>query len=265
MTWTISTYFNQFALADYGPGYDETCDAVIGSFDPNDKAATPEGFGNQHFIERGQEIEYKIRFQNTGTDTAFTVVVRDTLSAFVDPNSVRTGVSSHPFELDFPSENVLRFKFKNILLVDSFTNEPASHGFFTYKIAQKPALPLGSVIKNSAAIFFDYNAPVITNETFHTIGENFLTISTGQVFFEKTSVEVLPNPMGDRAEIRVKGMENEPLTLRLFTAEGRFLLEKRGLGNSLFIDRTGLPQSLLMFFIEKKNGHRVAAGKVSVN
>ncbi|MBL8964476.1 MAG: aldehyde dehydrogenase, partial [Phycisphaerae bacterium] len=49
------------------------CLPNIGAYDPNDKQAVPVGYGPEHFIRAGDPLHYQIRFQNTGTDTAFTV------------------------------------------------------------------------------------------------------------------------------------------------------------------------------------------------
>jgi uncharacterized repeat protein (TIGR01451 family) len=74
---------------------------VIGSFDPNDKRGFPLGWQDQHLLERNQDIEYMIRFQNTGNDTAFLVVVRDTLPvATLDPGTLRPISASHDYTWD---------------------------------------------------------------------------------------------------------------------------------------------------------------------
>ncbi|MCB0642596.1 MAG: hypothetical protein KDC44_13195, partial [Phaeodactylibacter sp.] len=62
---------NLFPLNNPNPFIAVDCQQNIGSFDPNDKLAYPEGYGADHYIEREVGLEYKIRFQNTGTDTAF--------------------------------------------------------------------------------------------------------------------------------------------------------------------------------------------------
>jgi len=153
---------------------DVTCTEVRGSYDPNDKQTAPEGYGYPHFIEAGDDLEYQIRFQNTGTDTAFTVVIRDTISPHLDMASLLLGVSSHSYDLEIHNGNMLKFIFNNILLVDSFTNEPLSHGFLKFKISQRDSLPPGTLIYNDAAIYFDFNEPIITNETYHEIEEDFI-------------------------------------------------------------------------------------------
>jgi len=88
-------------------------------------------------------------------------VIRDTLSEFLDVTSIQQGASSHPYQLEILEYNILKFTFANINLVDSVTNEPESHGFVSFRISQLDSLPLGTVIHNSAAIFFDYEPPVI--------------------------------------------------------------------------------------------------------
>ncbi len=149
---------------------DTECEQVIGSFDPNDKQAMPTGIADGNYISDSTLLEYKIRFQNTGNDTAFTVVVVDTISPALDVTTIHPGVSSHDYEFEYLGGQVVQWTFNNILLVDSNANEPESHGFFKFNIKQKTANPIGTLIENSAAIYFDFNDPIITNTIFHTVG-----------------------------------------------------------------------------------------------
>ena len=165
---------------------------VTGSFDPNDKAVSPKGEGVAGHITRADSIlNYLIRFQNTGTDTAFTVVVLDTLDIDLDIRTLVPGASSHPYDLNVLDGNILEFRFENIMLPDSNINEPLSHGFFLYDIHTKPDLPYFTSFENSAAIYFDFNEPVITNTVVNT-----LTMPVGvAVIPEKNlAVNVQPNP-----------------------------------------------------------------------
>ncbi|MBK7936062.1 MAG: SprB repeat-containing protein [Lewinellaceae bacterium] len=165
---------NVYAQSDNAITYDQDCSEVVASCDPNDKTAVPLGFGDQHLIRANEVIEYKIRFQNTGTDTAFQVVIVDTLSPLLDARTLETGASSHPYHLEIYPGGILHFVFRPIALPDSNINEVASHGYVKYKIAQQPDLPDGTVIENTAAIYFDENEPVFTNTAFHTIGYPFV-------------------------------------------------------------------------------------------
>ncbi len=120
-------FINQFPLDDDLPGTDEDCRENIGAYDPNDKQGFPLGVGEDRWVPTGQPIDYLIRFQNTGTDTAFTILVRDTLSDLLDFATLTMGAGSHTFNYRIVQPNVLEFLFNNIMLPDSNVNEPASH------------------------------------------------------------------------------------------------------------------------------------------
>lgn len=169
------------------------CEQNTGSYDPNDIQATPEGVGASHLLEPNIPIEYKIRFQNTGTDTAFNVVILDTLPASLDISTARPQVSSHAFYFEKLPGNVLKFTFENILLPDSASNQLGSNGYIKYYVAQVANNPVGTHIENRAAIYFDFNKPVITNTAFHRIGKHFI-VSGIQSVPNGSAIEVFPNP-----------------------------------------------------------------------
>lgn len=81
-------YVNQYPQNERCPFDDKECYTIIGSFDPNDILVTPEGYGDKHYIEPETELEYKIRFQNVGNDTAFNIYVFDTLPNELDVESI---------------------------------------------------------------------------------------------------------------------------------------------------------------------------------
>ena len=146
-----------------------SCREVTSSFDPNAKEATPRGIGPEHLIEPEWPLDYTIHFQNTGNDTAFTVVLRDTLSPYLDLSSLRVQGGSHAFRWQLRPNRELVFTFENILLPDSTTNLEGSQGHVSYRIRPLPEAAPGSLIENSAAIYFDFNEPIFTNTVFHTI------------------------------------------------------------------------------------------------
>lgn len=175
ITDTLCSYFELLPITgDIDPSNNtlDICEPVTGSRDPNAKDVIPAGVGEEGFIlPEDTVLFYTVHFQNNGNDTAFTVVVKDTLSAFVDPATIVPGAASHPYSFDLSGPGVLTFRFDAILLPDSTTNEPESHGYFNYTVKLKPNLPLGTVIENTAAIYFDFNEPIITNTTVNTIYE----------------------------------------------------------------------------------------------
>ncbi|MBK8557491.1 MAG: DUF11 domain-containing protein [Lewinellaceae bacterium] len=169
------------------------CRENTNSFDPNDKQAQPKGYADEHWIDPNTALDYTIRFQNTGTDTAFTVVLLDTLSDLLDVNSMLPGASSHGYRCEYDG-NILKFTVDNIQLPPAIVNPEASQGFIKFTVSQTGNNPDGSVIENSAAIYFDYNPEVITNTTIHTVGTHFITSSLDFVNPNRPLLNVYPNP-----------------------------------------------------------------------
>lgn len=154
---------------DGNPFILEVCKPVIGPYDPNIKEAIPMGLGPEHFIVKDWPLHYTIHFQNTGSDVARTVMLHDTLSALLDLHTFDPGPASHDYSWQILPNRRLIITFENINLPDSTSNMEASQGFFSYTIRPLEDVPPLSVIENRAAIFFDFNDPIITNATIHTI------------------------------------------------------------------------------------------------
>jgi uncharacterized repeat protein (TIGR01451 family) len=140
--------------------FDAPYSIVTGSFDPNDKDATPVITKTE--LAAGKRINYTVRFQNTGNDTAFTVVLADTLSSLLQTSTLQVINSSHPCKVSVKN-GVAYFEFKNILLPYKNINELKSHGFVRFTVKPKTSLTAGTSIYNKAYIYFDYNEPIITN------------------------------------------------------------------------------------------------------
>ncbi len=248
---------SMFQMDDDATFVDIECKEVVNSLDPNDKLAFPKGARAEHFLPKNTDIEYTIDFQNTGTDTAYLVTVRDTLDAALDPASIRMGGASHPYKWELLGHGVLKVSFENIGLVDSGTNEAASHGRFQFRIAQKKDLPDGTLIQNSAAIFFDGNAPVITNTVFHNIGHPWTTATFDQPEADG-SVAVAPNPFAECAEVRLKNAAAGAKQFTLMDASGRVLQVKTFDGDRFPVHAGGLPVGLYFFRIENREGFFVS-------
>ena len=160
------------ALQEYPSFEDEVCLVIRDSYDPNDISVTPEGFGSKHYIKNDNKLRYSIRFQNTGTDTAYNIYIIDTLPKQLNIATLDMLGASHNYSyklLSGQKENVLRIDFKNIYLVDSFTNEPLSNGYVSFDIRLVDSLKKGTVVSNFVDIYFDFNSPVRTNTVFNTI------------------------------------------------------------------------------------------------
>lgn len=136
---------------------------VRGSFDPNDKTEANAGVITPAQVNNGEYLNYTIRFQNTGTDTAYNITIRDTLEKRLDWNTLQMISASNAYQLFIEEGNKLTWQFNNIKLPYAAIDEPNSHGYIAYRIKPKPTVHAGDTIKNTAGIYFDYNLPVTTN------------------------------------------------------------------------------------------------------
>jgi hypothetical protein len=137
---------------------------VTGSYDPNDIQVNIEEY--EHVLlsqDEGLDLEYTIRFQNTGTAPAEFVIVKDIIEEDLSLGSIQMISASHPYELRFNENREVEWFFDNIQLPDSTTDLEGSQGYIHYRIKTNPALAMNDIIENTASIYFDYNAPVITN------------------------------------------------------------------------------------------------------
>lgn len=257
-------FVSQFPVNDADPWIDIDCQVNVGAYDPNDKQGFPLGYGPKHYVRPGTELDYLIRFQNTGTDTAFNVVVLDTLSKWLDPCTVRPGASSHAYQFELYGPGILRFVFPNILLPDSTTNEVASHGYVKFRISPQADAPLETVVENRAAIYFDFNEPVITNTADHRLGVNFVTTSLWRPNMPLAEVELSPNPFGTEAVLRIKGLQtSKDLQLRIFDLGGQLVREMESDQAAFTLKRGDLPEGMYLYRVEQ-NGKWVGSGKMVV-
>ena len=225
--------------------------AVTGSYDPNDKLANT-SFGHSSSIYRINEdewIDYTIRFQNTGTDTAFLVVITDTLPPDLDPATITWGACSHAHSRALVGQGVLKFTFANILLPDSNVNEPLSHGFVGFRIRPRlPVLP-GTTIENIANIYFDFNPPVITEPSV-LVAE----FSTGASERANDVIRLLPNPVDDVLRISANGTIS---SLRMISADGRTVDLRSGRSANREITVDGLHSGAYLLIVTFTDGTEV--------
>jgi hypothetical protein len=128
------------------------------SFDPNEKEVNVKG---RLLTDSSNALVYTIHFQNTGTDTAFYVRIADTLPASINANTFNFIDASHAVTTEIKN-NIINFVFNPVFLPDSNHNELQSHGFVKFKVKAISSLGIADTIYNKAAIYFDYNTPVLT-------------------------------------------------------------------------------------------------------
>lgn len=146
------------------------CYDVINGYDPNDKKVYPKGECIANYVLINKELTYTIRFQNTGNANAINIYVLDSLDSNLDLNTVRIMGKSHDNLItEVLPGNVLKFRFDNIMLADSASDEHGSHGFIIFEVLPLSSASNGTIAENNASIFFDYNLPVLTNTVSNTL------------------------------------------------------------------------------------------------
>ncbi len=169
------------------------CFAVSNSFDPNEKEVSPVGNSVYPFNEW---LTYTVHFQNTGTAPAQHVQIMDTLDSDLDESSFQLLSSSHdPMVQLFGSK--VHFNFVAINLPDSTTDSEGSKGYVSYRVKPKNNVAVGSVIENTASIYFDFNSPVVTNTVFNMIVIDDYVPSVSTDF----GILVYPNPANNQLTV----------------------------------------------------------------
>jgi hypothetical protein len=160
----------------------------VTAIDPNDKHVSMVSITPDEVLAQ-EKLAYTINFQNTGTAPAVNIVIKDSLDTDWDLSTFEMIGATHPYTLTI-NEEVAIWTFANIMLPDSSTNEPASHGSIHYRMAPKNTLTLGDQLTNRGDIYFDYNAPVLTNTTVTTV-ELSASIEEGAM---RNGLAVAPSP-----------------------------------------------------------------------
>lgn len=243
------------------------CHEIVTSYDPNEKLVMPKGVSSNKYIRSTDELEYTMNFQNTGKDTAFLIIVRDTLPNYLDLTTVKSGASSHNYSLKVYNNNVVEWTFKNINLVDSTTNEAMSHGFVKFTVKQKPNNADGTIISNSGGIYFDYNAPVQTEKVTVIVNDNFLTGIKKEVVEKKAEVKIMPNPFSKNAVLRITNFGELRITnveLKVYDLLGKELKADVIRNSDSFVISSKNLNSGLYFYKLYSGEKQIAVGKMMI-
>ncbi|GJM61278.1 hypothetical protein PEDI_18300 [Persicobacter diffluens] len=231
---------------------------IVGAIDPNDILVSPGGDGEQGYINKNQSLIYTIRFQNVGTWWATNVFIKNQLSEMLDLNSFRVVSASHSYNYSLDSTGHFSVNFLNINLPDSNRNEPESHGFIKYEIKAKPTLLGGEVILNNAAIVFDFEDPIITNTTLHTIK---YTENPPQL-----QLLLFPNPARGEVSARLIRQDlayevaDEIQSISIFDLQGRLVNSTKGeISQEISLNLQGLMTGMYVVKAKSRTGAIVSA------
>ena len=218
---------------------------VVGSFDPNEISCLEGTTANASQI--GDYLHYIVLFENTGTFQADNVVVKLQINpAQFDINSLQELSASHPVYTRI-SNNTVEFIFENCQLA---SGPPAGgHGHVPFKIKTRQNLLPNDAVLNKANIYFDYNAPIITNDaatTFALLNQN--------VFNEDNSVLISPNPTNSKINIDTKTTIK---TIELYDIQGRLLQTQLLNSNTTTLDISDKANGIYFVKVKTANGQKV--------
>lgn len=192
----------------------DTLSVIINAaYDPNDKQVS------KPFIAPGTRmLDYQIRFQNTGNDTAYRVVVVDTLDTSLPINKIIMNSASHAYSIH-AQNNILVWTFDNILLPDSTTDPTGSQGYIRFSAEIDPNLGVGDSVLNDAQIYFDFQKPIFTNKAKTLIVQNIGLPENDT----QASLEIYPNPASERFVV-INPIKSE-VSLRIINSQGQLIKE----------------------------------------
>jgi len=216
------------------------CFPIVNSKDPNMKEVSPVN----SILPTEDWLTYTIHFQNMGNAPAIHIYVMDTLDNNLDESSIQILGSSHRMLTEIKG-NIARFNFPNINLVDSATNEPESKGWLQYKIKKNTGLALGTQIKNTASIYFDFNAPVVTNTVTNTVEEPSAVKENRN---QMSDISVFPNPTND--VVYISYTSNTSAVVTLFNMNGATCLKQQLTASNQSISLSGLPAGVYFISVE---------------
>lgn len=205
---------------------------VLGnSYDPNNKLVSrPQNTEilfsglDENLIDANstETLTYTINFQNTGSAPAQNIYIIDTIDADLDIASLDIFEFSHTLNVIPLGNNIIRFDFPQIWLVDSTTNEVESHGYLRYRINEipSPIFPEFDTITNTAYIFFDWNDAIITNTALNINSTLWQVLEKDPLAFT-----LIPNPGNNYVNIQAAG----PFSYKLNSIDGKTELEGKGI------------------------------------
>ncbi len=145
--------------------YGYNCGVVAAPNDPNEKNVDADSF--RYTID--SSINYTIHFQNTGTDTAIRIFVKDTIDPqYLSMDKFKLNWSDFPCETII-SDKVITFIFDNIYLPHLAKGGDKSIAGFNFTLGLKSKVSSETSFKNHAAIYFDFEKPVFTKDAIASI------------------------------------------------------------------------------------------------
>lgn len=240
-------------------------DTIVGSYDPNEKRVEPARGLTVEDIQSGKELLYTVHFQNTGSAAAERVRITDRITEGHDISTLRFVAASHPVSLfKLHPGNLLEVVFDMINLPDSTSNEAGSHGFVTFAIQRDKSYDLVSSLFNEAAIYFDFNLPIITNTVVSKVVEAVSTSEPTNTIQSQIELKIAPNPAQTFCTVSADGLSG-PGVILISDFSGKLIQEVQvsDLTATHTIQLLNLPAGV--YRVEMRGKNNAATGKLMTN
>ena len=169
--------------------------------------------------------------------------------------AVKVSDASHEHTVEIIG-NELVVTFANINLPDSGANYAASQGYINVHAKLKPDLTNGTQIFNTANIYFDFNAPVITN----TVGTTLGTYVSGIDESPNFDFAIMPNPANN--QISLRGEFEGGSVYELMNQLGQVLLNGQVNSNSTNVNIADLSSGI--YLVKITSGEKTGVRKLVV-
>ncbi|MGH1383759.1 T9SS type A sorting domain-containing protein [Kordia sp.] len=230
-------------------------ETVVNSWDPNDitESRGPEIIHPDFTSE--DYLYYTIRFQNLGTAEAINVRIEETLDTQVDETTFQMIASSHAYQVRRINDELV-WNFDNINLPAEMFDAEGSNGFVHFKIKPKAGYAIGDIIPGVAGIYFDFNAPVITN-IFETEFVEPLSVDE----LSSTQIKMYPNPVKDILYIKLD--KSELINIQLIDIHGKQILTKTATDKQIELNVSSLKSGI--YFLKLSSDTAQLTKKIIVN
>lgn len=212
----------------YAPGreaapddnFDILTQNVTSSYDPNDLAVNHTELTLAQ-LAAGERLDYLVRFENLGNDTAFIVSIVDSLpAALLQLGTLQMVSTSHNCQWAVSGRGELTLNFPGIQLPYQAVDALRSQGFVRFRIRPRATLAPGTLIPGQAYITFDFNAAIATNQVATLIGMPQLG-APDQLTTDPSGWALYPNPATTTVAVTAEVPLAGPASVRVFDAAGR--------------------------------------------
>lgn len=227
------------------------------------KQAFPKGYSSRNYIYANTTIDYHIRVENANLSS---LIIRDTISPYLDISSFEAGASSHPYSWRIYDEGILEFSFDSVKLVTPVLDDV----YIKYRFVQKPFNPAGTIISSNTEIELASGQKIRSNEVFHEVANNFIqVVSIEPIYYgnhPNLELNIQPHPVKNQAILSLNGYDqgSDNLRFELYNALGQQLRSQILAPNSNWIFQKGALNAGLYFFKIMDGGQLLSSGQLSI-